>query len=29
MKRICNTSSGIQYVIWFIAIATACGWFGR
>jgi len=28
MKRICNISGG-QFVIWFIAIAVACGWFGH
>jgi hypothetical protein len=28
MKRFCNISGG-QFVIWFIAIAVACGWFGR
>jgi hypothetical protein len=28
MKRICDTSGG-QWILWFVAIAVANGWFGR
>jgi hypothetical protein len=28
MKRFCNVSGG-QLIVWFIAIAVACGWFTR
>jgi hypothetical protein len=28
MKRFCDVSVG-QFIVWFVAIAVACGWFGR